>query len=90
MDRPKSPRWMTCCIVAPVAVVMLAAVVGAQAAEKLPDDLALCLSEAKQANAAHDIELERRLLSHAESLQGDAKDAAEVQRRLAALDWKFQ
>lgn len=71
------------------AIVILAAVAPALAAEELPDDLASCLNEDNRANAAHDIELERRVLDHAETLHGDAKDAAEVQRRLAVLDWKY-
>jgi hypothetical protein len=71
------------------AIVLLAAAVGARAAEELPVDLVSCLNQANRANAAHDIELERRVLDHAETLQGDAKDAAEVQRRLAVLDWKY-
>ena len=57
--------------------------------EVLPGDLASSLGEAKKANASHDIERERRLLEHAEGLAGDGKDAAEVQRRLAVLDWRY-
>ncbi len=50
--------------------------------DNLPADLVTCLDEAKKANAAHDIELERRLLEHAGKLPGEAKDtAAERPRR---------
>jgi len=87
MDRCNSSRWMICGVAA--AVVWLAPAVECRAAGTLPDDLTLCLDEAKQANAANDIERERRLLTHAETLQGAPKDAAEVQRRLAVLAWKY-
>lgn len=60
-----------------------------RAADPLPTDLNLCLDEVRRADAAHDIERERRVLTHAETLDGAAKDAAEVQRRLAVLDWKY-
>ncbi len=58
--------------------------------ETLPGDLASCLSEAERANASHDLEGESRILEHAERLAGEANDAAEVQRRLAVLDWKYR
>ena len=89
IDRRKYSGRVNRGIAAVAAVVLLAAVAGARAAEKLPGDLVSCLNEAKQANAAHDIELERRVLEHAETLEGHGKDAAEVQRRLAALDWRY-
>ncbi len=64
--------------------------------EALPSDLGLCLSEAERANASHDLERERRVLEHAERLAGEGQAgeaaerlAGEVQRRLAALDWKY-
>ena len=89
MDRRKSSRRAICGIAAVAAALWLPLVEGCRATEKLPGDLASCLNEAMKANAAHDIELERRVLEHAETLEGDAKDAAEVQRRLAVLDWKY-
>ena len=55
----------------------------------LPDDVALLLGEARKANFSHDIEEEKRILEHAEGLEGSAEDLAEVQRRLAVLDWKY-
>jgi len=89
MEPRKQSRWVICGVAAVVAAAWLPVVAGRRAAEKLPGDLASCLSEAKNANAAHDIKLERRVLEHAETLQGDARDAAEVQRSLAVLDWKY-
>lgn len=54
-----------------------------------PTDLRECLSRARQANTRHDLPLERRLLEHAETLQGRVEDATQVQRRLAILDFKY-
>jgi hypothetical protein len=55
----------------------------------LPDDLGLVLGEARKANFSHDLERERRLLEHGETLEGSEEDHAEVQRWLALLDWKY-
>ena len=60
------------------------------AAERLPDDAISVLAEATKANAAHDVQREMRLLEHAEGLDGSPTDQAEVQRRLAVLDWKYR
>ena len=89
MDLRKNSGRRNCCTAAVAAVVLLASAVCVRAAEKLPGDLTSCVDEAKQANVAHDIELERRVLAHAETLEGDAKDAAEAQRHLAVLDWRY-
>jgi len=89
LDRSWNSRRMICGTAAAVALVLSAAVAASWAAERLPGDVASCLYEAKKADAAHDIALERRILEHAETLEGDLKDAAEVQRRLAVLDWKY-
>jgi len=85
----KTWEWKTLRVaVAAIAALILAS--GAHAAaDKLPGDLVLCLNEAEQADSAHDIGRERRILEHAEALSGDPKDAATVQRRLAVLDWKY-
>ena len=48
--------------------------------------LDLLLAEAQKANAAHDIERERRVLDYAESLRGEPEDAAEVQRNYLRWD----
>ncbi|HQF88688.1 MAG TPA: hypothetical protein PLN26_15815 [Acidobacteriota bacterium] len=75
---------------AAVALVMVwVLTIECRAADPLPADLILCLDEARRADAAHDIARERQVLTHAETLDGAAKDAAEVQRRLAVLDWKY-
>jgi hypothetical protein len=55
----------------------------------LPSDLAACLRAASRANTTHELESEQRLLAHAESLGGDPEDEAEVQCRLAVIDWKL-
>ena len=89
MNRLRNWKRAHCGAAVMAAVACLAIVPDARAAEKLPGDLVSCLNEARQANAAHDIELERRVLEHAETLAGDAKDAADVQRRLAVVDWKY-
>ena len=52
-------------------------------------DLATLLIEAERANSAHDIVLERTLLERAPGLEGTPKKGAEVERRLAVLDWKY-
>jgi len=52
-------------------------------------DLATLIVEAERANAAHDIAFERRLLERAPELSGTPKESAEVERRLAVLDWKY-
>jgi hypothetical protein len=70
MYRSKSSRWMMCGVAAMVATGL-----GCRAADRQPDDLALCLDEARRANAAHDIERERRVLTHVETLQGRARFA---------------
>jgi hypothetical protein len=59
------------------------------AADTRPASLTECLKEADQADAAHDIEQARQVLTHAETLRGEATDAAEVQRRLAVIDWRY-
>ncbi len=52
-------------------------------------DLATLLVEAGRANTAHDIALERTLLERAPELEGTPEKGAEVERRLAVLDWKY-
>ena len=52
-------------------------------------DLATLIVEAERANAAHDIAFERRLLQRAPELSGTPRESAEIERRLAALDWKY-
>ena len=56
---------------------------------ELPRELAACLHEANLANTALDVDRQRTLLLHAERLEGRPADAADVQRRLAVLDWKY-
>lgn len=46
-------------------------------------------AEAKKANAAHDIDFEQDLLEQAVTLDGSDQEHAEIQRRLAVLDWKY-
>ncbi len=69
---------------------MLVALVTAGPPSDLPDELATCLHAATAANTSHDIKRQRALLEHAESLTGRPEDAAEVQRQLAVLDWKYK
>ena len=53
------------------------------------DPLTAILIEARQANAATDVEGERRILERGRGLQGDAEDLAEIERRLAVVEWKY-
>jgi hypothetical protein len=87
-SRPWTSERIAIRIAAAAATALLLAF-GAQAADKLPGDLISCLNEADQADAAHEIQRERRVLEHAETLSGDARDAARVERMLAVLDWKY-
>lgn len=57
--------------------------------EPLPDSLPLLLGEATKANFTHDLERELGALQKAEKLDGEPEDVAEVQRRLAVIDWKY-
>jgi hypothetical protein len=61
----------------------------AQAAKSLPDDVVSALDAATKANAAHDVRREWSLLERAEGLDGSPTDAADAQRRLAVVDWKY-
>ena len=88
MSRRGRLGWTSLVLVA-VAAVAVVLTGQLRSPGKLPDDLASALTEAKNANAGHDIELQRRILEHAEILDGDRKDAAEVQRLLAALEWRY-
>jgi hypothetical protein len=72
-----------------VAVSALALITYSRTTRALPDDLGLVLSEAREANFSHDLERERRLLEHGETLEGTEEDHAEVQRWLALMDWKY-
>lgn len=56
---------------------------------KFKPDAGSVLDEVKMADAANDIRREISLLQHAESLSLSPTDVAEVQRRLAVLDWKY-
>ena len=87
--RPRTPEKLITGIAAAATATALFAALGAHAAGKLPGDLIACLNEADRASAAHDIEGERLVLEHAETLSGEARDVATVQRRLALLDWKY-
>ncbi len=55
----------------------------------LPSDHAACLHEARIAHSQHDLERQRELLEHAETLSGRPEGEAEAQRLLAVLDWKY-
>ena len=57
---------------------------------ELPEDLAACLHEAGLAHFSHDLDRQRELLEHAETLEGRPEDTARVQRQLALLDWKYE
>ncbi len=98
-DAARDRRWWIRASVLVTAVATGAIATWIWSSEALPGNLAACLSEAEKANASHDIERERRILEHAEGLageglagerpEGEAEDAAEVQRRLAVVDWKY-
>ena len=75
---------------AAVGTLISLRVAGASVRELLEStDATMLLAEAKNANAANDIKLEAKLLERAATLEGDADDLAEVERRLAVLDWKY-
>ncbi len=59
-----------------------------QGRDSLPTDIASCLSKATQARTKNNIEDEQRLLEHAETLTGTDSEVAQVQKRLALIDWR--
>ncbi len=59
------------------------------AAEETHDALSTALNNASDANFRHDIEQEREILKAAEQLAGTVEDRADVQQRLAVLDWRY-
>ncbi len=87
--RPRSKNVL--CLLALVGLSTPASAqrIGA-ASNDLPTDIGSCLERVTAANAAHDLAAQRRLLLHAETLTGRPEDAADVQRRIAVLDWKFE
>ncbi|MFQ5350052.1 MAG: hypothetical protein ACE5EG_06390, partial [Thermoanaerobaculia bacterium] len=60
-----------------------------QAAEPAYDSVPLLLGEAEKASFSHDVARERAVLERAERLTGSPEDLAEVQRRLAVIEWKY-
>ena len=69
-----------------IPITLLAVVVNVMA-----DDATtrLLLTEAKEANARHEIALEEEILTRALKAAGSPDDLAEAERRLAHLNWKF-
>ena len=59
-------------------------------AGRLPGSLPRLLEEAATANAAHDLDRERAALRRAEAIGATNRDSAEVQRRLAVIEWKYE
>ncbi|MEM7201187.1 MAG: hypothetical protein AAF628_13015 [Planctomycetota bacterium] len=53
------------------------------------DEAAILWARIKQADAAHDIAAERRLLDQAAAVQATAKERGRFERRLAVLQWKY-
>ena len=84
----KNQRLLVALILAILTACGLAYLAYSYSAASLPDDVGVLLEEARKAKFTHDLKRERRLLEHAENLEGPAEDLAEVQRLLALLDWK--
>ena len=82
-------RWILGLAAMAAIIVALFLTLSPFANEPPADNLVAALNQARMANAAHDLDRERLVLLHAEKLDGDAADAADIQRRLAVLDWKY-
>lgn len=88
MFKIRDSRWRAAFAIC-LSVTLLGQAGVLRGAETKPADLAGCLASALKARASNDLAEERRLLEHAETLQGSGREAAEVQRHLARLDWQY-